>query len=176
MKKFKFNNNKNNPSIDYFPVKDSRGIFSRIYCAKEFKNILKNEISQINFVKTKRKGTIRGFHYQQGKFAEDKILFVLQGSIYDVYVNIDKKSENFLKIYKKKISAKNNEILFIPRGHANAYQVLEDDTKIFYMSTNYYNPRKEAQFNPLSPYFKIKWPIKKIFLSIKDKKSKFFQF
>lgn len=175
MKKFKFINKTNNPFIEYFPVKDSRGMFSRIYCEKEFKKILKNKIKQINFVKTKRKGTIRGFHYQQGRFAEDKIFFVLKGSIYDVYINIDKKSKNFLRIYKKKILAKKNEILVIPRGHANAYQVLEDNTQILYMSTNYYNPKKEVQFNPLSHYFKIKWPIKKIFLSIKDKKSKFFQ-
>ena len=87
---------------------------------------------------------------------------------------MNKKSKNYLKVYKKKISRKKNEIIIIPRGYANAYQVLENNTQILYFTTNYYNPKKEVQFNPLSPFFKIKWPVKKIILSLKDKNSKNF--
>lgn len=174
MKRLKFYSKNNSNIIKHFPVTDSRGYFSRIYCLKEFKKKLNKKIVQINLVKTKKKGTIRGFHYQNNKYSEDKILVLLEGSIYDVFINMNKKSKDYLKVFKKKITSKKNEIILIPRGYANAYQVLENNTKILYFTTNYYNPNQEKQFNPLSNFFKIKWPIKEIILSNKDKNSKNF--
>jgi dTDP-4-dehydrorhamnose 3,5-epimerase len=174
MTRLKFHSKNNSSIITHFPVTDSRGYFSRIYCLEEFKKNLNKKIVQINLVKTKKKGTIRGFHYQTSKFSEDKILILLQGAIYDVFINMNKKSKNYLKVHKKKVASKKNEIILIPRGYANAYQVLENNTKILYLTTNFYNPKKEKQFNPLSNFFRIKWPIKQIILSNKDKNSKHF--
>ena len=60
----------------------------------------------------------------------------------------------------------------IPKGYAHAYQTLENDTHILYLTTNFYNKAKERQFNPLSKFFNIKWPLKNITLSKKDLNSK----
>ena len=176
MKEFNFKKKKlDNKEIIFKKKNDFRGHLARIFCKKQYSNLIKNfSIKQINHTLTKKKGTIRGFHYQNNKYSEDKILVLLEGSIYDVFINMNKKSKNYLKVFKKKITSKKNEIIFIPRGYANAYQVLENNTKILYFTTNYYTPNQEKQFNPLSNFFKIKWPIKEIILSNKDKNSKNF--
>lgn len=168
-------NNKKNNLIKFKSSKDKRGEFSRIYCFKELKKIDLNKIAQVNIVKTKKKGTIRGFHYQVGKFSEDKLIIVLKGSIFDVFINLNKNKKDYLKINKKKLYSSKKEILFIPKGYAHAYQTLQDNTHILYLTTNFYNDAKEKQFNPLSNFFNIEWPVKKMTLSKKDLNSNFYE-
>ena len=70
---------------------DSRGFLSRLYCAEEFREIgVRAPISQINHTLTRRKGTVRGMHYQLPPHAEIKLVSCLQGEFFDIAVNLQK--------------------------------------------------------------------------------------
>ncbi len=151
--------------------KDHRGIFNKIYSEELLPFLKKNDnnIKEINHCYSKKKGTIRGMHFQIGKFKEDKIITCLKGKIFDVVVDLRKGSKNFLKCESYILKENSNKMLFVPKGFAHGYQSLTDNTQILYFVTAKYSPKYERGINPLSELLKIKWPIKNKTLSIKDK-------
>jgi dTDP-4-dehydrorhamnose 3,5-epimerase len=171
MKKFKIKNHNQLKLLKTIPLVDNRGFFQRIYCNKELKKILKaKKIKQINHSYTKKRGTIRGLHMQVGSFSEIKIIKCIKGKIFDVSVNMIKKSKNYLRYKSIVVSDKDNRLIIIPEGHAHGFQSITNNVEIIYFVTQYYSKNHEKSFNPLDPKIKIKWPItKKIFLSKKDK-------
>jgi dTDP-4-dehydrorhamnose 3,5-epimerase len=173
----KFKNKKffNNASIiTYKNNKDNRGNFIKFYASDYFsKKIIKNSIFQINLSKTKKKGTIRGLHLQVNKWAEDKIITCLKGKIFDVIVDMRKKSKNYLKWKSIILSENKTKSLFVPKGFAHGFQALKDNTEVLYFHTNNYNKKYEANLNPLDKKIKIKWPLKLTEISKKDKNAKF---
>jgi dTDP-4-dehydrorhamnose 3,5-epimerase len=152
------------------PITDARGFFCRFFCADEFQSIgLTKPIVQINHTYTKKKGTVRGLHFQHPPCAETKIISCLQGEIFDVAVDIRKYSPTFLQWFGAYLSAKNKKSLFIPAGFAHGFQALTRDTEILYLVTAYYNPKKEDALNAQDPMIGIQWPEKITELSDKDK-------
>jgi len=149
-------------------ITDERGNFHRLYCQKELSNILDKKIKQINISENLNIGTIRGMHFQIKNFSETKIVTVLQGKIFDVIVDIRKKSKNYMKYFHIELDDKKNISLIIPPGFAHGYQVLKKNTKLIYLHTNFYNKKFERSLNPLDPKLNIKWPIKKKIISEKD--------
>tara|TARA_B100000989_G_scaffold83491_1_gene59807 strand:- start:413 stop:913 length:501 start_codon:yes stop_codon:yes gene_type:complete len=153
--------------------KDSRGFFSKLLSGRNNKKILKNEkILEVNYSYNKYIGTIRGMHYQIGKFKEKKIIFCLKGKILDVSINLEKKTKN-KKIYKFILEEKKNSFLVIPKNYAHGYQVLKKDTTLIYFHTMEYNKKYERTINPMRNELieKIKWPLKVTKISKKDKAS-----
>jgi dTDP-4-dehydrorhamnose 3,5-epimerase len=153
--------------IDKFS--DNRGFFSRAFCKKNFgkKKILSN-IKQINFSFSKKKGTIRGLHFQKKPFQEMKIIYCLKGEIYDVIVDLRKKSKTYKKYLGFKISEDNRNGIIVPEGCAHGFQTLKANSEVIYFTTEYYNKSKEAGLNFLDPSIKIKWPLKVSEISEKD--------
>tara|TARA_B110000027_G_scaffold128690_1_gene149321 strand:- start:1038 stop:1583 length:546 start_codon:yes stop_codon:yes gene_type:complete len=155
---------------------DARGSFHRSYC----ENILKkNEINfklkQCNISINSKKGTLRGFHYQSKPYTESKIISVISGSIYNVTIDLRKKSTTFLMKSIQKINAENNKLLLIPAGCANAFLTTSNNTIIhYYMSSIFEKENKDKykgfRFN--DNFFNIKWPIKINVISKKDKSYK----
>jgi dTDP-4-dehydrorhamnose 3,5-epimerase len=157
--------------------KDHRGNFKKIF-SKKLLSFLKNykiHIKEINYCYSKKKGTIRGMHFQVGKYKEDKIITCLKGKIFDVVIDLRKKSKNFLKCQSFILNENSNKSLFVPKGFAHGYQSITDKTEILYLVTSKYSRKHEGGINPLSKFFNIKWPIKNKILSKKDKKLKKFQ-
>ena len=155
-------------------LSDTRGFLERLFCKKEFNKILgKKEIVQINRSLTKKRGTIRGMHYQVGSSAEDKIITCIKGKVYDVIVDLRKKSKTFLKSYSFILDQKKNTSIFVPAGFAPGFQTLTDNCELIYFHTNYYNFKKSKTLNYLDPKLKISWPIKTTSISKKDKKQNF---
>lgn len=151
------------------PREDSRGFFSRVYCQNEFKEQkIMFDIKQINRVVTLKKGTIRGIHMQAHPYEEDKLISCIQGSVFDVIIDLRKKSKTFRKHYSIVLNDKNKKILLMPKGFAHGYQTLENRTIIEYPTSQFYNPKNEIGIRWNDPYFKIKWPIKKSQVSEKD--------
>ena len=132
-----------------------------------------NKIFQINYVKNKKKGIIRGLHYQTKPFTEEKAITCVKGKILSVMVQMDKKKNNYLKVYKFILSAKNKNLLIVPKYYANGYQVLDNNSEVVYFSNNQYKNNYEKVVNPNDPTLNIKWPIKKNIKSKKDKNAKF---
>jgi dTDP-4-dehydrorhamnose 3,5-epimerase len=152
------------------PFKDKRGIFRRHYCFRSIKKIgLKSKILQSNLSFNKLKYTLRGFHYQLSPKSEDKILSCLNGSIYDIVVDLRKKSKTYMQWVSFRLDDKNMFSIVIPRGCANAFMTLKDKTLIHYYCTNNYDIQYERGVRFNDPNFKFKWPHSPINISIKDK-------
>lgn len=152
--------------------KDKRGLFSKLLSYVQNKKLLKKKIKEVNFSISKKKGTLRGLHYQVGKYKETKVIYCLSGRIFDVAVNVNKKSTNYLKKQINLIDSKKKNFLIIPENYAHGFQALQNNTIILYLSTNCHNLKYERRINPFDKNLKIKWPIKKVIISKKDKNTK----
>lgn len=129
------------------------------------KKILNNQISEINISINKKKGTIRGMHYQS-RFKEKKIVFCLKGKVVDYCINVKNN-----KKYKFFLDEKDKDFLFVPENFAHGFQTLKRDTILIYIHSNLYSKKYEKSINPFSKKINIKWPIKKYVISKKDKTS-----
>lgn len=151
--------------------KDFRGSLTRYFNFYEISKILKGKkILHINLSENKKKGTMRGFHYQTRPLQEIKLLKCISGSIYDVIIDLRKKSKTYLKLFKIKLSEHDQKILIIPENFAHGYQTLEKNTKLLYFHTQVYSKKYERTINLLDKKLSINWPIKKKIISLKDKK------
>jgi dTDP-4-dehydrorhamnose 3,5-epimerase len=156
--------------------KDDRGIFRRHFCETEFlKKKITSKIRQANVSINYKKGTLRGFHYQTKPYEEDKTMSCLKGEIFDIIVDLRKKSKTYLKWMSFRLSEKNKFAIHIPRGCANSFLTLKDNTIVHYYCSQNYNPKYEGGINFDDPKFKFKWPIKPKIVSKKDRNIPFFK-
>ena len=155
--------------IEAEPYKDKRGMLRRQFCQKELKKKkLMQNIKQINISENISKHTLRGFHYQSHPHGEDKIISCVKGSIYDVIIDMRKSSRSYLKWQSFIISEKNRKSIFVPKGCANAYLSLSDNTWVLYFHSQFYKPGHEKGLRYNDPFFKIKWPSEPKIISKKD--------
>ena len=155
---------------------DDRGWFVRLFCKNELLSINKSKnIKQINSSFTKKKGTIRGFHYQEIPYQEDKLVTCLQGDVYDVIVDIRPNSPTFGKWINTIISSEKMNAIYIPKGFAHGYQTLSNNCQILYFHTEFYKKESENGFSYNSPFLNIKWPLKITNISKKDSKLRDFR-
>jgi len=156
--------------IELTPFKDARGEFARLFCENEFKEYnLDTSFVQINKSINYEKGTLRGLHYQVPPFAETKVVTCLQGSMFDVVVDLRKNSTSFLKSYSVELSANNNKMLYIPKGFAHGFQILEENTIVMYFHSNFYSPDSERGIMFNDKLIDISWPLAPTRISKKDK-------
>ncbi len=152
---------------------DLRGSFHRSFCEKILKkNKINFRIRQTNISINKKKNTLRGFHFQKEPYTENKILNCINGSIYNVTIDLRKNSKTFLKKFSCKINGKNNHSILIPAGCANAFLTLENNTIIhYYMDCFFENNLKSSYlgFRYDDEIANVKWPNKPSKISYKDK-------
>jgi len=151
------------------PFQDERGTLRRIFCINEFKkhDIIHN-INQANISENYLKYTLRGFHYQREPYSEAKTISLLAGKIYDVIVDLRPISETYLNWISVELSAEKRTGLHIPKGCANAFLTLEDNTILSYYNSTPYTPSAECGIRYCDPFFNFKWPVKPRFVSHKD--------
>lgn len=148
---------------------DDRGFFARMSCIDEFSRYgLESRFVQINTSYTKRKGTVRGLHYQIAPFEENKLIKCISGSIFDALVDLRPASPTYMKCFGMDINAKVRNMLYIPAGCAHGYQALENGTEVIYLSTEFYSPAAERAIRHNDPTFKINWPLTPGSVSEKD--------
>ena len=148
---------------------DERGFFARSFCKEEFrKHGLETDIVQCNISYNKKKGTLRGMHYQIPPFEEAKIVSCTKGSIYDVVVDLRRDSPTYRYWHAEKLSADSYRMLYIPKGCAHGFQTLEDDTRVYYQMTEFFHPDCARGVRWDDPAIKIDWPISGIIVSKKD--------
>ena len=146
--------------------KDSRGLFKEDYKKKFFKN----ENFVFGCTSSSRKNVIRGLHLQT-KHSQGKYVSVLKGAIFDVAVDLRKKSKTFGKHFKAILSDKNAKSIFVPAGFAHGFLALKKENIIYYTCTNYRSIKHEAGLLWNDKDLRIKWPIKNPIISKKDKKN-----
>ena len=158
------------------PFKDKRGIFRRHFCINELKKYrITKSIEQANISENPKKGTLRGFHFQKKPHQEAKTISCFKGSFYDVIIDLRKKSPTYMNWQSFVITEKNRFSLHIPKGCANAFLTLVDNTIIHYYCSNSYMPKFESGIMYNDPAFKIKWPFKPFHISVKDKSHKLYR-
>ncbi len=152
---------------------DKRGWFMESYnAARLAERGIKNEFLQDNQAFSCNAGTVRGLHFQRPPEAQAKLVRVLHGAIYDVAVDLRKKSATYGKFAAAKLSAKGGEQLFIPTGFAHGYCTLENETEVLYKVDARYAPEAEAGLLWNDPDLGIPWPVDSsaAYLSEKDLK------
>ena len=145
--------------------KDNRGFFKEIISEKYLKK--KFIFDYFSFSK---KNVLRGLHIQTSQ-PQGKLITVFQGRIFDVALDLRKKSKTYGKIFKTILSDKKNQSIYIPAGFAHGFCVLEDKTLMHYKCTTHRNAKSEKGIIWNDVELKIKWPIKKLILSSRDKKN-----
>lgn len=148
---------------------DDRGFFLESYNKKVFaENGINIDFVQDNYSESS-KGVLRGLHYQIEPFVQDKLVCVTRGKVWDVAVDIRKKSKTFGQWVGVELSAENKKMFFIPKGFAHAYLALTDNVNFQYKVSNFYSGEHDRGilWNDLD--IGIDWPIKKPILSDKDK-------
>ncbi len=151
--------------------KDDRGYFFESFSQKIFTEAgIKVKFVQDNQARS-TVGVLRGLHYQTGKFAQTKLVRVIEGEVLDVVVDLRPKSPTYGQSYSILLSAENKKQLYVPRGFAHGYCVLSDTAEFFYKCDNFYAKDHEGGLYFNDPALKIDWQIgmDKVILSEKDK-------
>jgi len=156
--------------IDIEPVPDERGFFARSWCREEFaRHGLNPDLAQCSISFNKKRGTLRGMHYQAEPHEETKVVRCTRGAIYDVIVDLRPASPTFRKWIAVELSADNRRMLYIPAGLAHGFQSLTDDTEVFYQISAPYHPESARGARWNDPAFGIEWPVAERVISDKDR-------
>lgn len=147
-------------------IGDERGSFMRLFCADELK--ISNPIKQINYSYTAQKGTVRGLHFQHSPMAETKIVRCLEGTIWDVAVDLRPNSPTYLKYHAIELNSQNNLAFIIPAGFAHGFQALTDNCRMLYLHTENYSPEHEGGVLYNDKKINIEWKLPAVNLSARD--------
>lgn len=150
---------------------DERGFFFESYNQRTFEKLtgLSPVFVQDNHSKSK-KGVLRGLHYQLPPKAQDKLVRVVHGEVFDVAVDIRKSSPTFGQWVGEYLSAENKKQLWIPEGFAHGFLALSDTAEIFYKTSNFYYPKQERCILWDDKELGIPWPGDQFSLSEKDQR------
>lgn len=144
-------------------VSDPRGAFIKFYPGQEFENTLNSVALSIN----PNLGTIRGLHFQVEPFAEEKLVACVQGSIFDVIVDLRPGSKTLGKWTSIELSAKNGLQAYLPKGIAHGFQTLMSNSIIHYALSANYSPESSYVINPFLD-LGIDWPLRDFSISERD--------
>ena len=148
---------------------DERGFFSNMWDKKKFQeNNLNVGLDECNIAFTKKKGTIRGLHYQISPFEGAKLVRCTKGHIWDVMVDLRPTSKTFKQWINVELSSDNYKLSYIPEGCAHGYQTLEDNCEVLYLMSQVYNLDYECGIKYSDPTFKITFPLEATMISEKD--------
>ena len=149
---------------------DERGFFARSFCQDEFlKQGLKPVIAQCNVSWNRKRGTLRGMHFQAPPHEEAKVVRCTRGAIWDVIVDLRAGSPTRLRWHAAELSADNRLALYVPEGFAHGFQTLEDDSEVLYQMGESYHADLARGIAWNDPKLAITWPIADPILSDRDR-------
>jgi dTDP-4-dehydrorhamnose 3,5-epimerase len=155
--------------IDIEPSEDERGFFARTFCTEEFAlHGLETALSQCSISFNKKKGTIRGMHYQVPPHEETKLVRCTRGAIYDVVADIRRTSPTFGKWLGMTLSEDNSRALYVPAGCAHGFLTMVDNSEVYYQISEPYHPDCSRGFRYNDGFFSIAWPAPVAVVSKKD--------
>ena len=155
--------------IDIDQIVDERGFFARSFDEEIFSNLgLSSNFVQCNISFNKKKGTLRGLHFQEKPNSESKLVRCTKGKVFEVLVDIRPDSSTYRKWVSVILSSENRKMIFVPDGFALGFQTLEDDTELFYQMSQYYEPNSSRGIIWNDPCLKIPWPLNPTIISKKD--------
>ena len=156
--------------IDLEPHEDDRGFFARAFCQHEFQEHgLNPVVAQGNLAFNRRKGTVRGMHFQIPPAAETKLVRATRGAIVDKIVDLRPESPTYLQHISIELSEGNHRALYVPERFAHGYQALVDDAETSYQVGEFYSPANERALPHDDPRLGLEWPLPVTVISEKDR-------
>ncbi len=156
--------------IDLEPKEDERGFLARTFCENEFaEHGLHARWPQCNLTLTRKRGTIRGMHYQAEPKPEIKLIRCSAGAVYDVLVDVRRDSPAFGKWESFELTAMNRRTLYVPGGIAHGFQCLAENSELFYQMSEFYYPELARGVRWSDPAVGIKWPLGDPLVSERDR-------
>ena len=149
---------------------DERGWFMETYSKIKTPQI-DCEFIQDNHSYSKEKGILRGIHFQNGEYAQAKLVRCIRGAVLDVAVDLRKDSDTYKQWISVELSADNKKQLFIPRGFGHGFVTLTNDVEFVYKTDNYYCAESDRSIRFDDPEIGVEWGIQNPILSEKDKKA-----
>jgi len=151
-------------------LEDERGFFARTWCREELAaRGLVGTIAQCSLSFNRRKGTLRGMHYQAAPHEETKIVRCTMGAVYDVIVDLRPDSPTHRRWAAVELSAENHRQLYVPAGFAHGFQTLVDNAEVFYQISEFYHPESARGVRWDDPALGIRWPIGEMTISARDR-------
>jgi dTDP-4-dehydrorhamnose 3,5-epimerase len=139
-------------------LEDERGFFSRTFCRKEFEaHGLNSNLVQCNISFNKKKGTLRGMHYQVAPYEEAKLVSCIRGVIYDAIIDLRKDSPTYCQWFAVELSAESYKMLYVPEGFAHGFQ-----------TSAFYSPECARGVRWDDPALGVRWPLAHPVISKKD--------
>jgi dTDP-4-dehydrorhamnose 3,5-epimerase len=155
--------------IELETIEDERGFFARVFCEREFETYgLNGRFVQCNVSFNKKRGTLRGMHYQIAPDEEAKLIRCTRGAIYDVIIDLRPESTTYLEWVAAELTATNGKMLYVPGDFAHGYQTLVHDTEVCYPVSQFYSPESVRGIRCNDPAFDISWPTEVQVISDKD--------
>ena len=140
-------------------IDDERGFFARLWDAGELSRYgLRADLSHVSLSFNRRKGTLRGLHYQIPPMAEAKIVRCVRGAVFDVAVDLRESSPTFKQWTGVELTAENRRALYVPEGLAHGFQTLTDDTEVMYFIGGEYSREHSRGVRWDDTAFGIAWP------------------
>lgn len=151
-------------------LNDERGFFARTWCQREFEaRGINANLVQCNISFNKKKGTLRGMHYQEAPYEEAKLVRCTKGAIYDAIADLRHDSPTFKQWLAMELTEENRRMLYIPEGLAHGFQTLEDNTEVFYQMSEFYHSECAKGVRWDDPALGIEWPLSQPIMSQRDK-------
>ena len=145
-------------------------MIKEVFLKRYFKKGLKKIITlSLTACRTQKKNVLRGLHFQKKK-SQAKLLTVMQGKIFDVCVDLRKKSKTYGKYFSIELSQKSEHSILIPAGFAHGFLCLSKECIVYYKCSNYRDQNSETTLLWNDPSIRINWPNKNPILSDKDQK------
>jgi dTDP-4-dehydrorhamnose 3,5-epimerase len=156
--------------VDLEPHEDERGFFARAFCEREFAaHGLVNRFPQSNVSYNRRRGTLRGMHYQAAPHREAKLVRCVIGAIYDVIVDLRPGSPTRFRWMGIELGAADRTALYVPEGFAHGFLTLRENSEVFYQMGAFYVPEAARGFRWNDSMFRINWPFSPKVLAERDR-------
>ena len=149
---------------------DERGFFARSWSREEFEaRGLDSRIAESNISFNKKKGTLRGMHYQAAPYGQAKLVRCTAGAVYDCVIDLRPDSQTFTQWVAVELTARNRLMIHGPDGFAHGFQTLEDGTEVFYEMSQGYVPGSSGGVRWNDPVFGIGWPLEVTVINERDR-------
>lgn len=140
-------------------LEDPRGHFARTFCEHEFaERGLETRIAQCSVSFSRKRGTLRGMHYQAAPFEEAKLVRCTRGAIFDVIIDLRRDSASYKSHLAVELNERDGVMLYVPAGVAHGFQTLAEDTEVFYQMSQMYSAAHARGVRWNDPAFHIAWP------------------
>jgi dTDP-4-dehydrorhamnose 3,5-epimerase len=151
-------------------IRDERGFFARTWCGDEFgAQGLNPSLVQCSVSFNRRKGTLRGMHYQTHPYQEAKLVRCTRGAMWDVAVDLRRGSPTYLAWHGVELTADNHAMLYIPEGCAHGFLTLADETEVFYQMSAPFAPTAARGVRFDDPALGIAWPGEVVVVNQRDR-------